>query len=75
MERKYAVKGAEAMIDTYSVPLKTLVDEFHLEIAYASTDYSSIRITVEDVSRPGLQLAGFFDTMSPCVCSSWAMWK
>ena len=53
------------MIDTYSVPLKTLVDEFHLEIAYASTDYSSIRITVEDVSRPGLQLAGFFDHYEP----------
>lgn len=65
MGRKYAVKGAEAMIDTYSVPLKTLVDEFHLEIAYASTDYSSIRITVEDVSRPGLQLAGFFDHYEP----------
>ncbi|MDO5546227.1 MAG: HPr(Ser) kinase/phosphatase [Eubacteriales bacterium] len=65
MKRKYAVKGAEAMIDTYSVPLKTLVDEFHLEIAYASTDYSSIRITVEDVSRPGLQLAGFFDHYEP----------
>ena len=65
MKKKYAVKGAEAMIDTYSVPLKTLVDEFHLEIAYASTDYSSIRITVEDVSRPGLQLAGFFDHYEP----------
>ena len=53
------------MIATYSVPLKTLVDEFHLEIAYASTDYSAIRITVEDVSRPGLQLAGFFDHYEP----------
>ena len=53
------------MIDTYSVPLKTLVDEFHLEIAYAATDYASIRITVEDVSRPGLQLAGFFDHYEP----------
>ena len=53
------------MIDTYSVPLKHLVDEFHLEIAYASTDYESIRITVEDVARPGLQLAGFFDHYEP----------
>ena len=53
------------MIVTYSVPLKTLVDEFHLEIAYAASDYSSIRITVEDVSRPGLQLAGFFDHYEP----------
>ena len=53
------------MIDTYSVPLKTLVDEFHLEIAYAASDYASIRITVEDVSRPGLQVAGFFDHYEP----------
>lgn len=53
------------MIDTYSVPLKTLVEEFHLEIAYTSTDFDSIRITVEDVARPGLQLAGFFDHYEP----------
>ncbi len=53
------------MIDTYSVPLKHLVEEFKLDIAYASTDYESIRITVEDVARPGLQLAGFFDHYEP----------
>ena len=53
------------MIDTYSVPLKHLVEEFKLEIAYKSTDYDSIRITVEDVARPGLQLAGFFDHYEP----------
>ena len=53
------------MIDTYSVALKKLVEEFNLEIAYAATDYESIRITVEDVARPGLQLAGFFDHYEP----------
>lgn len=53
------------MIDTYSVPLKQLVTEFKLDIAYASTDFASIRITVEDVARPGLQLAGFFDHYEP----------
>lgn len=53
------------MIDTYSVPLTTLVKEFHLEVAYASTDFASIRITVEDVARPGLQLAGYFDHYEP----------
>ena len=53
------------MIETYSVPLKTLVEEFKLEIAFQSTDYESIRITVEDVARPGLQLAGFFDHYEP----------
>ncbi len=53
------------MIDTYSVPLKKLVEDFHLEIAHMSTDFASIRITVEDVARPGLQLAGFFDHYEP----------
>jgi len=53
------------MIDTYSVPLKTLVEKFKLDISYASTDFESIRLTVEDVARPGLQLAGFFDHYEP----------
>ena len=53
------------MIDTYSVPLKKLVEDFQLEIAHTSTDFESIRITVEDVARPGLQLAGFFDHYEP----------
>ena len=53
------------MADTYSVPLCQLVKEFHLEVVYASTDFSAIRITVEDVARPGLQLAGFFDHYEP----------
>ena len=53
------------MIDTYSVLLKTLVKELNLEVAYASSDFDSIRLTVEDVARPGLQLAGYFDHYEP----------
>ena len=53
------------MVDTYSVPLTQLVEEFHLEVAYAATDYASIRLTVDDVARPGLQLAGYFDHFEP----------
>ena len=53
------------MIDTYSVPLTTLVEEFGLQVAYAATDYAAIRLTVEDVARPGLQLAGYFDHFEP----------
>ena len=59
------IEEERTMIDTYSVPLKTLVEKFRLETAYASTDFDSIRITVEDVARPGLQLAGFFDHYEP----------
>lgn len=53
------------MVDTYSVPLTRLVDELHLEVAYAATDYERIRLTVEDLSRPGLQLSGYFDHFEP----------
>ena len=53
------------MIDTYSVPLSTLVKDFQLQVEYASTDFDAIRLTVEDLSRPGLQLAGFFDHFEP----------
>ena len=53
------------MIDTYSVALSDLVKEFDLIVEFASTDYDSIRLTVEDVSRPGIQLAGYFDHFDP----------
>lgn len=53
------------MAEIYSVPLTTLVEEFQLKVKFASTDYESIRLTVEDVARPGLQLAGYFDHFEP----------
>ena len=49
------------MIDTYSLALSKLVEEFNLTILHEATDYHAIRLTVEDVARPGLQLTGFFD--------------
>ena len=58
-------KGEDAVLDTYSVPLKKLVEEFSLEVAFASSDFDVIRVTVEDVARPGLQLAGYFDHFEP----------
>ena len=53
------------MLDNHSIPLKTLVEEFRLEVAFAATDYESIRLTVADVARPGLQLAGYMDHFEP----------
>ena len=38
---------------------------FRLEVAFAATDFQSIQLTVEDVARPGLQLAGYFDHFEP----------
>lgn len=53
------------MSEAYSVPLTRLVEEFHLDVVFRSTDYESVRLTVEDVARPGLQLAGYFDHFEP----------
>ena len=53
------------MIETYSVPLTTIVKEFDLEVAFAATDYARVRLTVPEVSRPGLQLAGYYDHFDP----------
>ena len=53
------------MYDIHSVPLTTLVEEFGLEVAYAATDYEKIRLTVVDVARPGLPLAGYYDHFEP----------
>ena len=47
-------------MNNYSVPLKQLVEEFNLAIAYQATDYDEIRVMVDEVSRPGLPLTGFF---------------
>ena len=52
-------------MDRYSVPLVKLVEYFGLEIAFEASDYSVIQLTVEDVSRPGLQLSGFLDHFEP----------
>ena len=53
------------MIAMHSVLLSTLVKDFHLDVVFSSTDYDRIRLTVEDVSRPGLQIAGYFDHFEP----------
>ena len=53
------------MHHVYSVSLTKLAEEFDLKPLYKSTDFEKIRITVDDVIRPGLQLAGFFDHFEP----------
>lgn len=53
------------MQNMYSVPLTTLAKEFDLEVIYPASDYEKIHLTVADVARPGLQLAGYFDHFEP----------
>ena len=53
------------MNQMHSVLLKDLVNEFSLEIVHQATDFDRVRLLVEDVSRPGLQLAGYFYHFEP----------
>ena len=53
------------MANHSGVLLSSLVEHLHLEIAYKSKDYDSVRLTVEDLSRPGLQLVGYLEHFEP----------
>ncbi len=50
---------------TKSIPLQKVIDELSLEVIYTPEDPKDIQITRMDVTRPGLQLAGFFDHFEP----------
>lgn len=49
----------------YSVTLQSLIDEFSLEKIYVPEHLDTIRVCINEVNRPGLQLAGFFDHFEP----------
>ena len=48
-----------------SVFLSEIVKAYNLEVVYDSGDIESRRICVADVTRPGLQLAGYYDHFGP----------
>ncbi len=45
----------------FSVKLKKVIDEFGLEMIYTSSDFDEVEIVNNEVNRPSLQIAGFFD--------------
>ena len=48
-----------------SVFLSEIVRDFDLEVVYDTGDIDQRRICVADVTRPGLQLAGYYDHFGP----------
>ena len=46
-----------------SIPLKSIIDHFNMEIVYQSENMMERKITARDITRPGLPLAGFFEHM------------
>ncbi len=49
----------------FGVSLGDLIHEFNLEVVYGPEGFEKTEITKDDVNRPGLQLAGFFDYFDP----------
>jgi len=47
------------------IPLKKVIEEFDLEVIYTPEDPAEIQVCKAEVTRPGLQLAGFFDHFEP----------
>ena len=52
-------------MSVYTVSLQHLTEEFKLEMLFQASDFEKIQIIVEDVNRPALQLAGFFEHFEP----------
>ncbi len=50
---------------TYSVDLETIAREHELTPVYLPDDWQRVRIGIPEVTRPGLQLAGFYDYFDP----------
>ena len=49
----------------YSVKLDVVAKAFNLNVVRASSDFDVVKIMVEEVSRPGLPMTGFFDHFEP----------
>ncbi len=49
----------------FTVTLEKVVDRLHIEKIYVPTTFSDIKISIVDVNRPGLMLAGFHEYFDP----------
>ncbi|MBQ2696953.1 MAG: HPr(Ser) kinase/phosphatase [Clostridia bacterium] len=47
------------------VKLGTLIEEQTLELVHGAKDYATLPITIAEINRPSLQLAGFFEHFDP----------
>ncbi len=61
MDEKYSEMRLLCVNEIYSVELAKIIDEFALEKVYVPEHLDKILVHLNEVNRPGLQLAGFFD--------------
>ncbi len=53
------------MAEQFTVTLKQIIDEFRLEVLYCPGSPEDILISENDITRPGLQLMGFYEYFNP----------
>lgn len=53
------------MAEKFTVALSKIIDEFKLEVIHMPCEASEILIDENDVTRPGLQLMGFYEYFNP----------
>lgn len=53
------------MAERFTVTLKQIINEFRLEVLYCPGDASEILVSENDITRPGLQLMGFYEYFNP----------
>ena len=68
--RHERISGARSRIvitmnEEYTVPLKSIIEEFSLEEIVMPRPAEEINITTTELNRPGLALAGFFEKFEP----------
>ena len=53
------------MASNYSVKLEKIIREFNLEEIWAPENFEEIKINTNELNRPGLQFAGFYELFDP----------
>lgn len=49
----------------FTVTLQQIIDNFKMEVLYVPVDPATITISENDITRPGLQLMGFYEYFNP----------
>ncbi|MBP5270975.1 MAG: HPr(Ser) kinase/phosphatase [Clostridia bacterium] len=53
-------RAAEKEMESYSIPLQSLITEFGFDVIYLPDEPDKIMVSTTEIDRPGLALAGFF---------------
>ncbi|MBQ2750324.1 MAG: HPr(Ser) kinase/phosphatase [Clostridia bacterium] len=61
----HSFENTQSAESKYSIKLKQIIEEFGLTVYYGPEGYENTEIRSDDIIRPGLQLAGYFEYFDP----------